>query len=88
MQATITTTVQRNLNKVTKHMGRYVKRRLRDWSELGFYDKTKMLDSELDTAILATATEKINESDLFKWPENCEIKQADRKRPSVCGCTV
>ena len=58
MQATNPTTVRRNQNKVTKHVGRYVKRGRRDWRD-EFYDRTEMLDSELDAAILAIATEKI-----------------------------
>ena len=39
---------------------RYVKRGRRDWSELGFYDRIKMLDSEIDAAILAIAAAKMN----------------------------
>ena len=52
----IRTKLQQAFNKVTKHMGRYVKRGRRDLSKLGFYDRTEMLDSELDAAILPTAT--------------------------------
>ncbi len=53
MQATVPTTIRRNQNKVTKHVGIYVKRGRRDWIELGFYDRTVILDSEIDAAILA-----------------------------------
>ena len=48
---------------------RYVKRGLLDWSELGFYDRTAMLDSEIDAVVLSISTEQMNESNLFQWPE-------------------
>ena len=43
-----------------------------------------MLDSEIDVAILAIATEKMAKSDSIEWPE---IKRWKRNRPSVCGCS-
>ena len=61
-------------------MGRYVKRGLCDWSKLEFYDRIKMLNSELDAAILAIATEKMNGPNLFEWPE---IKLADKKKTII-----
>ena len=36
-----------------------------------------MLESEIDAAILAIATERMDESNLFEWPE---IKRADKKK--------
>ena len=56
---------------------KYVKRGRREWSELGFFDNTSMLESEIETAILQIATEKMNESNLFEWPE---IKRANKKK--------
>ena len=52
----------RNQNKVMKHMGGYVKR---GWSEMNYTTGPKCLipkkkESELDAAILAIATEKMN----------------------------
>ena len=56
---------------------RYVQRGRREWTELGFFDRTAMLESEIEAAILAIATEKMNDSNLFEWPE---IKRADKKK--------
>jgi hypothetical protein len=35
-----------------------------------------MLESEIESALLVIATERMSESNLFEWPE---IKRADKK---------
>ena len=56
---------------------RFYERGRREWTELAGYDRTAMLDTEIDAAILAIATEKMQESGLMEWPE---MKRADKKK--------
>jgi hypothetical protein len=49
----------------------------RAWIELAVYDQTAMLDTEIDAAILAIATDKMQDSVLMEWPE---MKPADTKK--------
>ena len=56
---------------------RFAHRRRRNWTALASFDRTAMLDSEIDAAISALATEKMQESGLMEWPE---IKRADQKK--------
>ncbi len=53
---------------------RFAHRWRRNWTELATFDRTAMLDSEVEAGILAIATEKMQESGLMEWPE---IKRAD-----------
>ena len=56
---------------------RFTHRGRRSWTELAYFDRTAMLDSEVEAAILEMATQKMQESGLMEWPE---IKRADKKK--------
>ena len=47
----------------------YTLRGRRKWSELARYDRTGMLDSKLEAALLAAATDKMREFCLTEWLE-------------------
>jgi hypothetical protein len=48
-----------------------------------------MLDTEIDAAILAIATDKMRDSGLMEW---LEMKRADKKKTislcQLCGCII
>ncbi len=56
---------------------RFYQRGLHAWSELAVYNRTAMLDTEIDAAILAVATDKMQDSGLMEWPE---MKRVDKKK--------
>jgi hypothetical protein len=56
---------------------RFYERGRREWTELAAYDLTAMLETDIDAAILAIATEKMQDSGLMEWPE---MKRADKKK--------
>ncbi len=58
---------------------KYVQRWRCDWSELAVFDQ---MESEIEAAIFAIATEKMQESNLVEWPA---VKRMDHKIPSVYG---
>jgi hypothetical protein len=46
-----------------------VSRGRRAWMELGTWDRTAMLDSEIDHQILMLANQRMEESGLVEWPQ-------------------
>ena len=75
MKETNPITVRRNQKKLTKHKadmlsaGYVIGVSLDSTTGRTGPNFTEILDFELDVVILAIASEKINESDLFEWPE-------------------